>query len=208
MTIENDVKNSIADTDFSEDRVNIPIIKYFWQASPLAGSKRTSIHKFLRKIACFDHFSDFELYTFSRFLHLRNYAAQEIVFKEGDGGFGFYLILDGTIDIFTNNSSAISEEEMNLVTQLSKFDYFGELSLLEQQNRRNATAITAKSSTLLAIYNPDLEELIERNPVVGAKLLQALSTIVSKRLNAIAQELKLSKEKIKKLEENEIKEEI
>lgn len=208
MSREENSKINTDDENFKNDRLNIPVIKYFWQASPLAGSKRTSIHKFLRKISCFDHFSDFELYTFAKFLHLRNYAAQEIVFKEGDGGFAFYLILDGTIDIFTNSSSLAAEGDLNLITQLSKFDYFGELSLLEQQNRRNATAITAKNSTLLTIYTADLEELIERSPVVGAKLLQGLSTIVSKRLNAIALELKLSKEKIKKLEENETKQEI
>lgn len=208
MSTEEELKLSKEDQKFNDDRISIPVVKYFWQASPLAGSKRTSIHKFLRRIACFDHFSDFELFTFSKFLHLRNYAAQEIVFKEGDGGFGFYLILDGTVDIFTNSSTHSTDTELNLVTQLSKFDYFGELSLLEQQNRRNATAITAKSSTLLTIYKPDLEELIERSPVVGAKLLQGLSTIVSKRLNAIALELKLSKEKIKKLEDNANKEEV
>tara|TARA_Y100000385_G_C12908097_1_gene557181 strand:+ start:68 stop:694 length:627 start_codon:yes stop_codon:yes gene_type:complete len=208
MTTEESIKSNKDDEKFNDDRINIPVIKYFWQASPLAGSKSTSINKFLRKISCFDHFSDFELYTFSKFLHLRNYAPQEIVFKEGDGGFGFYLILDGTIDIFTKHSSISADDELNLITQLSKFDYFGELSLLEQQNRRNATAITAKNATLLTIYKPDLEELIERSPVVGAKLLQGLSTIVSKRLNAIALELKLSKEKIKKLEENANKEEV
>lgn len=208
MSTEEKIKSAVGNDNFNEDRVNIPVIKYFWQASPLAGSKRTSINKFLRRISCFDHFSDFELYTLSKFLHLRNYAPQEIVFREGDGGFGFYLILDGTIDIFTNSSSASSDAEINLITQLSKFDYFGELALMEQQNRRNATAVTAKNSTLLTIYRPDLEELIERNPVVGAKLLQGLSTIVSKRLNSIALELKLSKEKIKKLEANASKEEV
>ena len=76
MSIEESIKSTKDGEKFSEDRINIPVIKYFWQASPLAGSKKTSIHKFLRRIACFDHFSDFELYTFSKFLHLRNYAPQ------------------------------------------------------------------------------------------------------------------------------------
>jgi CRP/FNR family cyclic AMP-dependent transcriptional regulator len=193
--------NSIEDIE-KGDRVNIPIIKYFWQASPLTGSKNTSFHKFLRNISCFDHFSDYELYLFTKFLHIRNYAPKEVVFKEGDGGFGFYLIFDGNVDIYTASSSLSNEQDLNFVTQLSKFSYFGELALLEQQNKRNATAISAKATTLLTIYKPDLEELIERYPVVGAKLLQGLSTIVSKRLNAIANELKITKEKLEKLEEN------
>lgn len=188
------------------EKLNIPIIKYFWQASPIAGGKKDSIHKFLRNVSVFDHFSDYELYLFTRYLHLRNFASKETIFKEGDGGFAFYIILDGLVDIYTSNLSASSDDELNYITQLSKFNYFGELALLEQQNKRNATAVCAKSTTLLTIFKPDLDELIERNPVVGAKLLQGLSTIVSKRLNGIAHELKQTKEKLQKLEENANKE--
>lgn len=188
------------------EKLNIPIIKYFWQASPIAGGKQDSIHKFLRNVSVFDHFSDYELYLFTKYLHLRNFALKESIFKEGDGGFAFYIILDGLVDIYTSDLSATNDDDLNYVTQLSKYNYFGELALLEQQNKRNATAVCAKNTTLLTIFKPDLDELIERNPVVGAKLLQGLSTIVSKRLNGIAHELKQTKEKLQKLEENANKE--
>lgn len=207
MSVE-ESKKSLDKESLNRDRIHTPVIKYFWQASPLAGSKNTSIHKFLRKVTCFDHFSDFEVYLFSKFLHLRNYAPQEIIFREGDGGFAFYLLLDGQVDIYSSSGKAKVEDELSLVAQLNKFDYFGELALLEQQNKRNATAITNKNATLLTIYKPDLEEIIERYPVVGAKLIQGLSTIVAKRFNAIAVELKAVKEKLNKLEENVRKEEI
>lgn len=201
MSIE-EIKKNLDKTNLNEDRVNVPVIKYFWQASPLAGSKNTSLHKFLRKVNCFDQFSDFELYQFAKFLHIRNYSPQEVIFKEGDGGFAFYLLFDGVVDVFASGTLTNSEENFNLVTQLGKYDYFGELALLEEKNKRNATAVSNKTTTLLTIYKPDLEELIEKYPVVGAKFIQSLSTIVAKRFNAIAIELKSIKNKLKKLEEN------
>lgn len=207
MSVEEE-KKAVSKSVLDEDRISIPVIKYFWQASPLASAKTTSIHKFLRKVACFDHFSDFELYLFSQFLHLRNYASQEIVFREGDGGFAFYLLLDGIVDVYTSTGQISGGEEKSLVAQLNKFDFFGELAMIEENNIRNATAVTTKNTTLLTIYKPDLEELIERHPVVGAKLIQGLSTIVAKRFKAIAVDLKVMKEKVKKLEEDARKEQI
>jgi CRP/FNR family transcriptional regulator, cyclic AMP receptor protein len=207
MKHENEIDYKKEDLS-KDDRLNIPIVKYFWQASPLAGSKKTSFHNFFRKVSCFDHFSDYELYLFTKFVHIRNYSPQEIIFREGDRGFAFYLILEGLVDIYTNNSGQTNDDDASFVIQLTRYDYMGELALLEYQNRRNATAVAAKNTTLITVFKPDVEELINKYPVVGAKLIQALSTIVAKRFNLIAQDMKMLKEKIKKMEENANKEEV
>lgn len=196
---EEQAKDNLNSTDFASDRLSTAIIKYFWQASPLARTKKNSIHRFFRKIEAFENLTDYEVFLFSKFLHVRNFDSNEIVFKEGDGGFGFYLIYSGAVNIYTHADSP-DPTEMNFITELDKYNHFGELSLLEKQNNRNATAITKSETTLLAIYKPDLEELIERYPIVGAKFLQALSWIVAKRLNGIANELKKLKSKLKEAE--------
>jgi CRP-like cAMP-binding protein len=84
---------------------------------------------------------------------------------------------------------------MNFVTQLEKRQYFGELALLEPHNRRNASAVSQGVTTLLAVYKPDLEELIERYPVVGAKFLQTIALIVASRLQNIAKQFRTLKDK-------------
>lgn len=191
--------------EFMADKLDTPIVKYFWQASPLSGAKQTSIHKFFRKIKAFDQFSDHEVFLFSKFLHVRKFESNEVVFREGDGGFGFYLIFNGNVNIYTDELEENSEElkSMNFVTQLEKYQYFGELSLLESNNRRNATAVSQGVTTLLAVYKPDLEELIERYPVVGAKFLQTLSLIVANRLQSIAKQFRILKDKHNKLLESD-----
>ena len=96
---------------FKDDRLNIPTLKYFWQASPLATNKQKSIPKFLRNIKVFDNFSDYELKKFSHFLHKRAFEDDEVVIEEGDSGFGFYIIFTGGVEIFSkrNRSTAFKK---------------------------------------------------------------------------------------------------
>lgn len=181
--------------DLGKTRLKIPILQYFWQSSPLAKARKNSIHQFLRDIHVFDQFSDVELWQFSKFLHLRKFSPGEFIFKEGDRGFGFYLILGGNIEILSHRN-----EEIIPVVGLQKHDYFGELSLLEANNIRNASALAKDEVLLLAIFLPDTEELIEKYPVVAAKLLQAISFIVAKRFNSVVGELNLLKDRIERME--------
>ncbi len=186
-----------------EERLNIPTLKYFWQASPLATDKKSSIPIFLRDIKVFDNFSDYELKRFSHFLHERAFSDDEIVIEEGDSGFGFYLIFSGNIEIFTKRDKMVDgsvEACEQMIARLSKGDYFGELALLEKQNKRNATAVSKGTSTMLAIYKPDIEELIERFPIIGAKFLQAISLIVAYRFNSVTLELRALKAKLIEME--------
>ncbi|MCO4753878.1 MAG: cyclic nucleotide-binding domain-containing protein [Bacteriovoracaceae bacterium] len=200
MSYEEDIKSRTGTDSFKEDRLNIPILKYFWQASPISGARQKGIHKFLRKVAVLDNFSDYELRRFSQFLHVRNFHPGEKVFLEGSGGFGFYLILSGNVDISTSGVDESGASTQQLITTLSGGEYFGELALLEERSVRNATAQARGQVTLLAFFKPDLNELIERYPVVASKLLRSVSLIVSRRFKAVANELKILKERIKVLE--------
>lgn len=189
--------------NFRDERLNIPTIKYFWQASPLSTNKKASIPKFLRAIKVFDNFSDYELKQFSGFLHKRAFEDEEVVIEEGDSGFGFYIIFNGAVEIFSKRSRMNEnshETYHQFITGLARYEYFGELALLEKQNKRNATVVSKGNLVVLAIYKPDIEELIERYPVIGAKFLQGISLIVAQRFNRVTDELKALKDKVLELE--------
>lgn len=192
-----------APDQIKSDRLKIPSLKYFWQVSPLSGGKVNNIPKFLRALKVFEQFTDYELKVFSSFIHERHYSNDEVVIKEGDTGFGFYIIFNGNIEIFANRTRVDDgkvETYDQFIIRLSKFEYFGELALLEQQSKRNASALSKGSSTLLCIFKPDLEEMIDRHPVVGAKFLQAIALIVAMRFNSVTLELRNMKDQIKVLE--------
>ncbi|MBC74858.1 MAG: hypothetical protein CME64_02470 [Halobacteriovoraceae bacterium] len=197
MSYESEIKDKTGKDSFRNDRLNIPVLKYFWQASPLSGTRSKGVHNFLRKVSVLDNFTDYELRRFSKFLHLRNFHPGEKVFLEGSGGFGFYLIYSGNVDI---KSGVSTGGEDQLITTLGEGEYFGELALLEERSVRNATAQAKNQVTLLAFFKPDLDELTERYPVVASKLLRSVSLIVSRRFKAVASELKMLKEKLKVVE--------
>ncbi|CBW28109.1 putative cyclic nucleotide-binding protein [Halobacteriovorax marinus SJ] len=184
-------------------KLDIPILKYFWQSNPLFTSNKNSIPRFLRRIKVLENFSDNELRLFSKALHLRQFADGEVIFKQTDIGVGFYFIYSGRVDIIVENDQTVddtNDSKVNHVVSLDKMDYFGELALLQQQSIRNATAIARESCQLLGIFKPDLENLINTNPTIATKLLQAVSIITANRLFSVTNEVRRLKYKIKQLE--------
>lgn len=207
MTYEEMSKEAAKNSEnFKKDRISTPIIQYFWNASPLSRNRKNSLHGFLRNIKVLSKLTDFEIRLLSQFLHEREFDANEDIFHQGDRGFGFYFVYSGAIEIYleekTNSGEIIEDHIVNLL----QHQYFGELALLDDNDVRNASARAKQQSTLLALFRPDLEELIERHPIVAAKLLQAISLIITKRFIGTANEVQILKEKIKRLEENESKE--
>lgn len=208
MTYEKNMQeNASNDQKFNSDRVNTPIIEYFWNASPLSRNRKNSLHNFLRNIKVLSKLSDYEIRLLSQFLHEREFEPNEDIFSQGDRGFGFYIIYSGAIEIFLSKKRSSGEEYEEHIVNLIHHQYFGELALLDDGDIRNASARSKQSTTLLALFRPDLEELIERHPVVAAKLLQAISLIITKRFIRTANEVQILKDKIRRLEEDENKKE-
>ncbi len=184
-------------------KLDIPITRYFWQSGPFGSSSSDNIPKFIRKISVLKNFSDNELRIFSKYLHHRTFSNGEIIFKQGNIGIGFYIILSGQVDIAVEKDNGQSFEDNgkeSLVLTLERFDYFGELALLQENSIRNASAYAKENCNLLGFFKPDLDEMIEEYPVVATKLLQSISMIIANRLFSVTGELRKLKNHIVKLE--------
>jgi len=192
MSYERDVLSK------SSERLEIPILKYLWDASPL--SFKESYHNFFKKITILNSFSDNEVRLFTKYLHRREFMANEEIFKQGDSGFGFYFIFSGSINIYANYLPDESGQG-DLVVRLEKYQYFGEMGLLEEFNRRSATAVAAENTVLLGLFKPDLEQMLEHYPVVGAKFLRETALIMANRMGQLTREIVSMKKRIKELEQ-------
>lgn len=193
---EQEIEKKLANKEALPETLDIPTLKYFWQANPLVRNKQT-IPKFLRKVQVLSNFTDYELMILSRFMHYRNFAKDECVFKEGDIGVGFYLILSGTVRICT----ACDDGGSNLVVSLDRNEYFGELAILQEKGVRNASAIAGEQSELLGIFKPDLEKMIHSHPIIATKFLHSISIITANRFYNVTSEIKRLKQKVALLEE-------
>src|SRR6478735_8995390 len=131
MSYEKDMMDKIGRGDAVGDRLDIPVLKYLWDASPLTFLTKETYHDFFKKISVLSSFSDNEIRLFTKFLHRREFMPNEVIFRQGDSGYGFYFIFQGSVNIYTNHLSTTVEDQGDLVIRLDRRQYFGEMGLLE-----------------------------------------------------------------------------
>lgn len=137
----------------------------------------TLILSTLRENILFRTLSKAETRYLATLVHERTYQPEEPVFQQNDRGIGMYVIAKGRVAIKTNNP-----EGDVLVTILHQGSFFGELALVDPDNLRTATAVALENTTLIGFFKPDLQEILERKPAMGVKILFQLSTVLGKRL--------------------------
>lgn len=161
------------------------MVQYLWENILRKKSSEDNVLNFLKDSFLFRDLSDTEMRFLAKIVHIRHYEPGEKVFSQGDPGVGMYLIFNGNIDIIMHDPSIEpknSDHEEIFITRLSKGDFFGELSLIEDSSFRSASAISMNKSTLIGFFKPDLLHVIQRNPLTGNKICLRLAEILGKRL--------------------------
>ncbi|MGO9612960.1 MAG: cyclic nucleotide-binding domain-containing protein [Dissulfurispiraceae bacterium] len=147
----------------------------FWGNIFRSQKKETSeIRGILKKIPIFDNLSDRDLTHIERIVHRREYRPQEVIFRQGDPGLGMYIIENGNVTILLEPTSQV-------LAELCDGEFFGELALLDD-SPRTATAIAKCPARMLCVFQPDLFDLISRNPRLGVKILLHLARTIGERL--------------------------
>ena len=158
------------------------MVNFLWENIFRKGAFEDQYLKLLRDNILFKDLSLKDLIFVKNIVHVRSYRTGESVFKQGEGGVGMYVIAKGSVDIHVNENTTQGVER-TFVTRLQVGDFFGEISLVEDNSRRTAEASAHQEATLLGFFKPDLLEIMERNPDVGTKILWKLSQVLGRRLN-------------------------
>lgn len=201
MSYEKDMMEKIQRGEIIPDRLDVPLLKYLWDVSPLSFGKKDNFHSFFKKTTVLNSFSDNEIRIFTKFLHRREFMANEVIFRQGDSGYGFYFIFEGSVNIYANHLNNNMLDHGELVIRLDRRQYFGEMGLLEEFNRRSATVVANEHTVLLGIFKPDLDKMLEVYPVLGAKFLRETALIMANRMGQLTREIMSLKKKIKELEQ-------
>jgi CRP-like cAMP-binding protein len=201
MSFEREMMDKMSHGESTTDRLDIPLLKYLWEASPLSFLAKESYHEFFKKISVLSSFSDNEVRLFTKYLHRREFTTNEVICRQGDSGYGFYFIFSGAVNIYSNHQTINTEDPGDLIVRLEKRQYFGEMGLLEEFNRRSATVMAAENTVLLGIFKPDLERMLEMHPVLGAKFLRETALIMANRMGQLTREIVSLKKKMKELEQ-------
>lgn len=150
----------------------------------------------------FETLTKAELKFVKEMVHVRNYRPGEVVFRQGEIGVGMYLIASGSIDILVEDIPSDKPEKQTVfVTRLGSGDFFGELSLVEENGRRTATAVASVETMLVGFFKPDLLEIVERNPSTGVKIVTRLAEVLGKRLKETTVKVTELKREVRRINE-------
>lgn len=111
-----------------------------------------------------------------------------------------YLVAKGRVEIYVIDPAATSEENREIyVTQLLAGDFFGELSLVEENGKRTATAVAREEALLIGFFKPDLMEILSRRPAMGTKITLRLAEVLGRRLKETTEKVSELRRVLKEL---------
>ncbi len=159
-----------------------------------------SVFTMLREAYLFRDLTDSEIRFLERCVHVRHYHVGETVFRQGEVGVGMYLIIKGRIEIFVFDPLAKDDNSREIyITQLLAGDFFGELSLVEDNGRRTATAVAREETMLIGFFKPDLNEILSRRPSMGTKITLRLAEVLGRRLKETTEKVSELRSVLKEL---------
>ncbi len=133
------------------------------------GSVSEETLELLRRVPLFMTLAPEELDRVAQVAVPRHFAANQVVFREGDAGDTCYLIRDGHVRAVR----AHLDGRTITLAQLGPGDFFGELAMLDEE-RRSATIETLEKTEALAILGTDMRRLLREHPDISVKLISAL----------------------------------
>jgi CRP/FNR family transcriptional regulator, cyclic AMP receptor protein len=119
----------------------------------------------LAGVPIFSELTKRELTSIAKAAKEVNHRKGAVLAREGETGVGFFLILDGVAQVAVGGHH---------VRDLSRGDFFGEISLLEG-GPRTATVTAATQIRLLALTQWVFKRLVEQNPAIASKMLKVMA---------------------------------
>lgn len=139
----------------------------------------------LKGVPLFEELTHRELVRVERIVHKRHYRAGETIVRENEPGSGMYILCSGTVEIH----QATRDGNHRHLATLGEGDFFGEMSLLDEETRA-ASAVATEDCDLLGFFKPDLFDLVERDPRLGLRIVMGVARMLSLRLRYTNRQLR------------------
>jgi trk system potassium uptake protein TrkA len=143
----------------------------FLTAEPSTTASLTPLTQALRKVDFLAPLSDEELATVARGAEFLQRPAGSEVFKKGDPGESFFVVLAGEVRMLGEGGQ--------LVGTIGTGAFFGELALLTGEPRM-ATAVTGAPCELAAVGRDDFRSVVMANPSVALEMSRILGQRLSR----------------------------
>ncbi|KAA6420586.1 MAG: hypothetical protein FRX49_09379 [Trebouxia sp. A1-2] len=93
------------------------------------------------------------------YMGFASFAPGDTIFKQGDHGDHFYIILSGAVDVMVREGNAAAEEE-KVVAHLLAGAAFGELALMQGHGQRRATCYCTQATEVFTVNIKDFQRIL------------------------------------------------
>ncbi|HXW37658.1 MAG TPA: cyclic nucleotide-binding domain-containing protein [Nitrososphaerales archaeon] len=119
----------------------------------------------LSKVPILSSMSASDLKRFEKAGRELTFQTGKKILAQGDTGVGFYMVLDGEVEV---------RRAGKLVAKLGRGDFFGELSLLDKMPR-NADVVALKPTRCFTLVSWAFEGLVKSNPKIALKMMEEVA---------------------------------
>jgi small-conductance mechanosensitive channel len=126
-----------------------------------------TLRDLLRRVTYFETCTDLELRRLIEYGYRQLFPAGQIVCQENEPGDSFYIILTGSVEVF-------SQRAEKYIATIHAGEFFGEMSLL-LGTPRSATVRTLEDSILFVVSHNDLQQLLVEHQELADEIAQKLA---------------------------------
>ncbi len=124
----------------------------------------------LHKVYMFSELAPAETDALTAHCQTRTYPANSILINEGDNTDSLYVILEGEVKVYASDETG-KEVILNI---LGPGEYFGELSLVDDQPR-SASVMTLSPIKTMIISKSEFKRCLAENPELSFNLIRSLT---------------------------------
>lgn len=130
----------------------------------LAKESEEKLAEMIGRVSLFSELSKKHLRSIAKSGVERNFEGGQTIVKEGESGVGFYLILDGKVEVKKKNK---------VISALSGGDFFGEMGLIDDAPR-SADVVAVSPTKTLCVSAWAFTGLVKGNPEIAMKMMKVL----------------------------------
>jgi len=134
------------------------------KAAGLAKESEKALIEKLHAVPLFSGLKDKQLKSILASGKQQSYPEGRVIVEEGESGVGFYLILDGGVEV---------KRKGRAVAKLGRGNFFGEMSLLDS-NPRSSDVVAVAPTTCLVLSSWEFQGLVESHKEIAMNLLKTL----------------------------------
>ena len=129
----------------------------------------------LSHISIFEGLPEAELSALQELCITRTYPKNTVIINEGDQANAMFICTSGKVQVYVSDENG----KEFVLNSMGPGEYFGELSLLDDETR-SASVITTDKSTFSILYKDDFSKVVLNHPDIALVLLRNLASRIRK----------------------------